>query len=141
MEVQPWTSPQRIRDMWLGKPLPATSDPAIELWIARAERLIRREFPDIQDRLDKAEEPDLLETIRDVVTAMVSRVLRNPEGFRQITRTDGNFSASATTGGELPGELMLTTKEADSLEPPLVPAEKRRAFTIQPALRPRIVRM
>lgn len=137
MVVQ-WTLPVDVLDPWIGQK-PDVSDAAVTSWILKAEREIRREFPDMQVRIESGDEPDLEDTIRDVVSAMVTRVLRNPEGYRQMSRTDGNITASATVGGDTPGELRLTTKEYDSLVPP-DNERPRKAFTIQPRARMRVGR-
>lgn len=113
-----WTFPEDILKDWIGEGKPVGEDVTIGRWIARAERLIRREFPDIGSRLQSGAEPDLLDTLRDVTSSMVIRVLRNPEGYRQTSRTDGSFTGSVTFAGDTPGGLGLTQDERDSLKPP-----------------------
>lgn len=114
-----WTIPQDVYGSWIGGDAP--SDTAqIELWIGKAEREIRRRIPDLVTRLDLEAELDppsteLLENIKDVVVAMVTRVFRNPEGVRQRNETTGPFTGSVTYGGDLPGALTLTADEIDKL--------------------------
>lgn len=134
-----WTFPTDVLGSWIGRK-PGVAESVVEAWIGKAEREIRREFPDMQARIETGDEPDLLETVQDVVTAMVTRVLRNPEGYRQMSRTDGSITASATIGGETPGELRLTTKEYDSLLPSDGGERPQRAFSISPRLRPKFGR-
>lgn len=119
-----WTDPVDVSDAWIGEGAP-TDIASVQNWIDRAERLIRRTVPDLQERIDaEAEETpprtDLLDTARDITVAMVIRVFRNPEGIRQTneTTTAGPFSGtrSQTYGGEVPGGLWLTDKELDALQ-------------------------
>lgn len=119
-----WTTPQDVTDAWIGDGAP-TDVVSLQNWIDRAERLIRRRVPDLQDRLDaEAEEvpsrTELLDTARDVTVAMVIRVFRNPEGIRQTnsTTTTGPFSDTKmqTYGGDVPGGLGLTDDELGALQ-------------------------
>lgn len=118
MGMEQWTFPEDIIKDWIGDGKPVGEEVTIGRWIARAERLIRREFPAINARLESGDEPDLLDTLRDVTSSMVIRVLRNPEGYRQTSRTDGSFTGSVTFAGDTPGGLGLTQDERDSLKPP-----------------------
>lgn len=119
-----WTSPEDVTDAWIGEGAPS-DDGSIQNWIDRAERLIRRHVPDLQERIDGEAElvpptTDLLETARDVTVAMVIRVFRNPSGIRQTntTTTTGPFSdtTSQTYGGDVPGGLGLTDDELGALQ-------------------------
>lgn len=119
-----WTTPEDVTDAWIGEGAP-TDDESIQNWIDRAERLIRRRVPDLQERIDaEAEETpprtDLLEAAVDVTVAMVIRVFRNPDGTRQVntTTTTGPFSdtRSQTYGGDVPGGLGLTDDELGALQ-------------------------
>ena len=119
-----WTTPDDVLGSWIGDDAP---DDAllVQRWIDRAERLIRREFPEIQERLDSGGEPDLADTVVDVVSAMVARVFRNPSGHRSVSgqETTGQFSGSNTItfGGDNPGALGLLDEERDALRPPDAP--------------------
>lgn len=119
-----WTLPTDVQDAWIGPDAPADGV-LIQNWIDRAERLIRRQVKDLQERIDaEAEEippsTDLLDTARDVTVAMVIRVFRNPEGIRQTntTTTTGPFSDTRmqTYGGDVPGGLGLTDDELGALQ-------------------------
>ena len=112
-----WTAVDELIDSWIGDNLP-TDHALVGRWIARAERMLRREFPTLQQRVDNGDEPDLLETVKDVVTAMVTRVFRNPEGVRQMQETDGSFTGSITFSGDQPGGLALLDSERDALRDP-----------------------
>ena len=69
---------------------------------------------------------DLIETARDVVVAMVTRVFRNPEGIRQANTTTGPYTESRTYGGDVPGGLGLTDDELSKLSGVRI----RGAFTV-----------
>ena len=112
-----WVTPEDILADWIGENAPS-HDETLVRWIGRAERVVRREFPQIQERIDAGNEPDLIDTVRDVVSQMVTRVFRNPEGIRQRQETDGSFTGSITFGGDQPGILTLLPEERDALRLP-----------------------
>lgn len=125
-----WTTPDDVIDAWIGEDAPE-DDSQIQTWIDKAEREIRFRVSGLQARLDieAALLPpvtDLLETAKDVVVAMVTRVFRNPEGIRQRNTTTGPFTESATYGGDMPGGLGLTDDELEKLRG----VRARGAFTI-----------
>ena len=129
-----WATPDDVIDSWIGDDAP--DDPLlVEKWIARAERLIRREFPSIPARITSGVEPDLADTVNDVVVAVVTRVFRNPSGHRSVSgqETTGQFSGSNTItfGGDNPGALELLDSERAALA---LPGEKRgrRAYSFVP---------
>lgn len=113
-----WTTAQDVIDAWIGPDAPTDLD-QVGVWIEKAEREIRFRVHDLQVRLDLVDpdlvEPDLADTVADVVTAMVHRVFRNPEGIRQKSTTTGPFSEQATYGGDTPGQLFLTDGELERL--------------------------
>lgn len=119
-----WATAEDVLSAWIGDDAPTNLD-LVEAWIGRAERLIRREVPGIQDRLDAGTETDLADTVNDVVVAMVTRVFRNPAGHRSVTgqETTGQFSGSNTItfGGDNPGALELLASERDALRDPSAP--------------------
>ncbi|MCW4458184.1 phage Gp19/Gp15/Gp42 family protein [Microbacterium sp. MPKO10] len=115
-----WTEPDDVVDSWIGANVPDDDD-LIQKWIDRAEREIRFRVPDLQARIDAEAEleppvTDLLETAKDVVVAMVTRVFRNPEGIRQTNTTTGPFTESRTYGGDVPGGLGVTDDELAKLQ-------------------------
>lgn len=128
-----WTTPADVQDAWIGPGTP--SDAAqLQLWINRAERKIRKEVPGLSARLalpadDPAHEPDLADTVKDVVADMVERKYRNPEGVRTAQDTTGPMSGSVTFGGDHPGVLYLTAENLEDLRPPST-ASGQRAFEI-----------
>lgn len=124
----PWATPDNIRERWLAGPLPQ-DDAQLETLIADAEDTVLAEYPDVPERL--AEGDLTQERLQRVVVRMAHRVLRNPEGYRQVTQGTGPFTGSATFGGDNPGELYLT--DADRRDLGVRTATRRkRAFTIRP---------
>lgn len=112
-----WTEPSDVTQDWIGANIPA-DETLVGRWVAKAERMLRREFPTLNERLESGQEPDLLDTVKDVVIAMVTRVFRNPEGIRQMQETDGSFTGSITFSGDQPGGLVLLDSERDALREP-----------------------
>lgn len=117
-----WTTPADVTNGWLGKNAP-TDEEKIQEWIDRAERLVRRNVPDLQLRIDIESELDppsteLLDTARDVVVEMVTEVFRNPDGHRTVQTTTGPFTDSTTYAGDTPGRLVFTDAHANALAMP-----------------------
>ena len=119
-----WATPADVTDAWIGDDVPDDAV-KVQLWIDKAERELRRRVPDLMARIDAeaALEPpltDLVDTARDVVVAMVTRVFRNPTGTRQknSTTTTGPFSETVTetVGGSSPGTLEPTGDELAKLQ-------------------------
>ena len=123
-----WTNATDVLAAWIGDDAPADAD-LIDIWIGKAERLLRAKVPGLDARIyaSPETEPDLFGNIRDVVSAMVQRVFRNPEGVRQRQETTGPFSGSVTYGGDQPGALWITDAELAVLSGP---GTNRGAFTI-----------
>lgn len=121
-----WTSVSDVQDSWLGEPI-EIAESTVNAWIDRAERKIRREIPNIEARIEADTEPDLIDTIRDVVVEMLERKFRNPEGIRQVQETTGPMSGSITYGGDQPGQLYLTDENKQALT---ASADRFRAYTV-----------
>lgn len=122
-----WTTAEDVLDAWIGDDAP-TSFAQIDVWVGKAERLIKFSVPGIQTRIT-ALEPDLLANVIDVVTAMVIRKFRNPEGIRSTNTATGPFSEQRTFGGDDPGELVLLGSELARLSGNKVGGQ--RAFTVE----------
>lgn len=124
-----WLDSVELFNDWIGDDLPPVTDETVERWISKAERLLRREFPTLQDRIDTDDTGDLLDNVKDVISAMVTRVLRNPDGRRSTQKGAGPFTESITFGGDTPGVLFLTSEERAVLAD-VSDAGHGRAFTI-----------
>lgn len=107
-----WTTATEVIAAWIGDDAP-TNTALVDVWVEKAERLLRSKVPDLQARLDAgtATEPDLLGNVQDVVTEMVQEVFRNPEGVRQRQEGSGPFTGSVTYGGDKPGALRVTADQ------------------------------
>jgi len=127
-----WTTPAMVIDSWVGEGAPVGQTTLVQTWIDRAERMLRKRIPSLEARMAlDPPETDLLETVQDVVSNMVQRVFRNPEGTRTSQSTTGPFSQSVTYGGDQPGYLWLTDDEADSLQ---LTSTGSKAFQIDPLI-------
>lgn len=114
-----WVEPNDVIDSWVGGNTP-TDVSKLQVWIDRAERLVRRRVPDLQTRIDAEAElepsvTDLLDTAKDVVIEMVTEVFKNPDGKRSIQSASGPLSESTTFGGDNPGKLFLSRQQEDLL--------------------------
>lgn len=126
-----WAVPKDVTDAWIGDDAPADAA-KLALWIGRAERLVRSNVKTLQARIDAEVDAlppstDLIDTTRDVVVEMVSRVFRNPKGIRQANVTTGPYTESQTFGGDQPGQLMIT---ADELAQLTGAGSGQRAYTV-----------
>lgn len=96
-----------------------------------AEDLALREFPNLLEHIDSG--AVRLATVKRVISNVVIRRLRNPEGIRTIQDSTGPFSGSTTFAGDHPGELYLTDADRKDLSG----GERvgRRAFSVMPNYR------
>lgn len=90
-----WATPQDVIDRWVGAGAPTDTD-LVSALIADAEAVILAEYPKIQDRIDD----DLLPvgTVVMVVSRMVTRLLRNPEGLTYWQQNTGPFGQGKNYG-------------------------------------------
>lgn len=112
-----WTKPSDVTSSWIGSGAPDDNE-LIQTWIDRAEREIRARVPDLQKRLDAEADDgstDLLDLARDVTISVVTRVFRNPEGYRQVSAGAGPMNETRMFGGDTPGGLSLTKEEIAKL--------------------------
>lgn len=109
-----WVVAQNVLDAWIGDDAP-TDTALVDVWVGKAERLIKSHVPDLQTRIDDDISGDLLADTRDVVVDAVIRKFRNPEGLRQVTDNTGPFGNSRTYGGNEPGALYLTDEDLRKL--------------------------
>lgn len=123
-----WTTAAEVVAAWIGGDAP-TDTALVGVWVDKAERFLRAKVPSLQARIDATPvtEPDLLGNVKDVVTAMVQRVFRNPEGVRTRQESTGPFGGSVTYGGDQPGALWVTDAELASVS---LSGSNRGAFTI-----------
>lgn len=123
-----WTTAAEVVAAWIGGDAP-TDTALVDVWVGKAERLLRAKVPGLSARVaaDPVVEPDLLGNVKDVVTAMVQRVFRNPEGIRTRQESTGPFGGSVTYGGDQPGALWVSDAELSLISPA---GSNRGAFTV-----------
>lgn len=118
-----WAIPDDVRARWLGPDPLTASDTQLQTLIDDAEDTIRSEFPNIQARIDDGDLP--LARVVKVVCRVVLRVVRNPQGLRQVQDGAGPYQVSRTYGGDEPGEIYLSDEDRAELAP-----ARLRAFSI-----------
>ena len=106
------TSAADVRARWLSGPL-SVDDERIEILLGDVEDFLAGEFPDLDERL--ADGRLTAARLRRVVVRIASRVLRNPDGYRQVSSGTGPFTGSATYGGDHPGEIYVTDEDRKDL--------------------------
>ena len=123
-----WTTASEVTAAWIGGDAP-TDTALVTVWVDKAERLLRAKVSGLDARVgeDPVTEPDLLGNVKDVVTAMVQRVFRNPEGVRTRQESTGPFGGSVTYGGDQPGALWVTDAELAMIS---LTGSNRGAFTV-----------
>ncbi len=117
-----WAIPNDVTSRWVGSGTPTDNELVAQL-IADAESVILAEYPLIQERIDADSLP--LATVKMVVTRMVSRVLRNPEGLSYVQQTTGPFSQAKNYSGS-GADIWLTADEIKLL----APKRKGKAFEV-----------
>lgn len=117
-----WATPQDVLDRWVGGGEPTDLD-QIQALIDDAESVILAEYPKIQDRIDAATVP--LSLVVMVVTRMVTRILRNPEGLTYWQQNTGPFGQGKNYGTGN-SDIWLSSEEKELL----APKRKGKAFEI-----------
>lgn len=106
--------PRQIRDAAYGIEIPEGDevDRAIERVISKAWTRILDRYPNIEERIT-AGRPSV-DTVTGVIEDMVLRVLRNPNGYRQVSIDDYNRTIDAALSA---GRLYIADDEASLLAP------------------------
>ena len=118
-----WVSPQDILDRWVGAGAPDDED-LVQALINDAEAVVLAEYPRIQDRITAGKLP--LSTVVMVVSRMVMRVLRNPEGLSYSQMSTGPFSQGKNYGSGGSIDIWMTSEEEELL----APKRKGKAFEL-----------
>ena len=106
------TSAADVRARWLSGPLSVDAE-QIEIRLGDVEDFLAGEFDDLDERLADGRLTD--SRLRRVVVRIASRVLRNPDGYRQVSSGTGPFTGSATYAGPAPGEIYVTDEDRKDL--------------------------
>ena len=122
-----WVTAQDVRSRLLTDD--DFTDEQLGVLVEDAEDVILRQLPEIPRWVDAGQVR--VRTIQRVVSRMVQRVLRNPEGIRTISDTTGPYGGSTTFAGDNPGELYLSDDDRKELTPAGLGAG-RRAFSVMP---------
>lgn len=109
----------------LGRPLAEAEQPQIASWIARVEARIATRIPDLDTRVT---DQLFFARLTGIVSDVVARKARNPEGMRSERIDDYYYDRGAQTA-----DLMLTDAEWAELMPEL---GTRGAFSIRPSFTP-----
>jgi hypothetical protein len=117
-----WTTYEDVASRWVGSGAP-TDETLVDALISDAEAVILSEFPRIQERID--DETLALPTVVMVVSRMVTRVLRNPEGLTYWQQTTGPFG-QARNYGSTTQDIWLSSEEKELLSP----KSKGKAFEV-----------
>lgn len=106
--------PADIRALWIGSgTLP--EDEVIQAWLDKAEMLIFSEIDDLDALLEQDATGAVADKIKFVSEQMVIRVLRNPDGARQRSRTAGVFTDAVTFGTETIRQALVIEPEERAL--------------------------
>lgn len=102
---------EHVEAAWTRTFAPAEFD-RIQYMIDRAERKLLGRFATLPARLIAADDPLDVDTVRDVIVDMVTRVLRNAGGVR--SQTSGPFS-QVIDQSVASGRLEITRDDRDAL--------------------------
>lgn len=124
-----WATFEDVISRWVGSGAPTDED-LVEALIGDAEAVILAAYPRIQERIDAGTLP--IATVTFVVTRMVSRLLRNPEGLQYWQQTTGPFSVGKNYGSGSTGSATDIWLSADE-KAMLAPAGMGKAFSVDVA--------
>jgi hypothetical protein len=128
--MDPFADPSDIASVW--RPLTDAEISVVYARIDQASQMVRDEVPDVDDRVTAGSLAAA--TVRDVVVAMVRRVMVNPDGDSSVTEQTGPFSVTRTRSRALAaGELYINASELARLTGRRA---TQRAFTISPGVGP-----
>ncbi|MGQ7788724.1 hypothetical protein [Nesterenkonia sp. K-15-9-6] len=134
--METWTAAEKVRSRWIAEE-PPEDDDLLNTKIGQVERLIRRHFPDMQARLEATgadggpAEPDLAETIADVVADLLQEHFANPLGVRSMQDTEGPWTLQQTMAGDAPGKLVLSAEHKKMLAPPMTSRSRLRTINTE----------
>lgn len=110
----------RVSEIKIGRPLTADETDLATALLDRASMKLRLRIPGIDARVTA--DPLARQAARLAVLAAVERVLKNPDGMKQLTDTAGPFSQSRTLADSIvSGLLYFTAEDLIGLAPSLVP--------------------
>lgn len=123
-----WAGADDVRARWVSGDLPA-SDEVVDTLIADAEDALAAAIPGLPALIEGGTIPH--DRAIRVVSRIVIRLLRNPDGVRTLQETTGQFSGSTTYAGDTLGEIVVTDADRRELLGKGT-ARGRRAFSFSP---------
>jgi hypothetical protein len=128
-----WVDLEHIRARY-SKPIPESQDPWLTQLIEDAEDELIRQIDSLPERIGTGEVPPV--RVQRIVAAAILRVLRNPDGYSQWSRTTGPFTESVSRPSQgSSGEILYTEAELAALRPVADMAPVRSASLHLPAWR------
>jgi len=106
-----WATPQDIIDRWVGPGAPTDTD-QLQALLDDAEAIVLSEYPAIQTRIDAGTLN--LDLVVMVVSRMVTRLLRNPEGLSYWQQQTGPFG-QARNFSDGNTDIWMTVSERELL--------------------------
>lgn len=111
------------------RPLTPAEEASAEALLARAWEMLKDQSEGLEARLDDATVSE--ESVEQVLLQAVVRVIRNPGGHRQESKTIDDYTNSWTLDQVVStGELYFTSRELRSLSGPSNRQSRDQAFTI-----------
>ena len=108
-----WTQPSDIRDRWIGDLPAGVEDNYLLTAIEDVEDQLIILVPELVDQFDDVIP---LSRVKRVVSRVVIRHLRNPDGVRSLSEATGPVTASVTYSGDDPGALVVTSEDIEVLQ-------------------------
>lgn len=108
-----WTNPSDVRNRWIGELPLGVEDNFLTTAIEDVEDQLIILVPDLVDEFG-ASVP--LERVRRVVSRVIVRHLRNPDGYRSLSEATGPVTASVTYSGDDPGALKVLAEDIETLQ-------------------------
>lgn len=107
-----WARAEDVRVRWLSGVL-SVDDEQIDVLLEDVEDFLLGEYKDLPERIEDGRLTE--KRLTRVIVRIAMRVLRNPDGYRQVTSGTGPFTGSATYGGDQPGEVYVTDEDRKDL--------------------------
>ena len=108
-----WTQPSDIRDRWIGDLPAGVEDNYLLTAIEDVEDQLIILVPELVDQFDDVIP---LSRVKRVVSRVIIRHLRNPDGVRSLSEATGPVTASVTYSGDDPGALVVTSEDIEVLQ-------------------------
>lgn len=125
---------QDVQGRW--RPLNTAEQATATLRIGDASSLLRTLVPDLVDRIAADTTGDLARVALSKVADVVSRLMRNPTGAKNLQETIGNRSYGLTLPDGQPTGIFFTEDELDALRPSAATGQGHAIGTTFVSIRP-----